>query len=117
MGPPPVGAVSDRDPPQRRFIFDREPPKMSTHQQTLDTLQHSLDACRRSQLRATELAAQWRAQATPLPLPPAFSEVLQGLLDRLEASGLFSEESCSFSQSGLLDNLQQWLDQARRRLV
>ena len=98
-------------------MFHLEPPEMPTHHQTLDTLQNTLDACRRSQLRATELAAQWRSQAVPLPLPPQFGEVLHGLLDRLEASGLFSEESCSFSQSGLLDNLQQWLDQARRRLV
>jgi len=43
--------------------------------------------------------------------------VLLGLLDRLESSALFSEESCSFSQKDLLDNLQVWVDKARGQLV
>lgn len=50
-------------------------------------------------------------------LPPAFSEVLGQLLDRLESSALFSEESCSFSQQGLIDHLQVWIDKARSRLA
>ncbi|MET0311571.1 MAG: hypothetical protein ABW051_05930 [Burkholderiaceae bacterium] len=45
-------------------------------------------------------------------LPGKYREVLEQLLDRLESSALFSEESCSFSQSGLLDNLQLWIDKA-----
>jgi hypothetical protein len=49
-------------------------------------------------------------------LPPRYSEVLQQLLNRLESSALFSEESCSFSQKELLDSLQQWLDHAQRQL-
>jgi hypothetical protein len=50
-------------------------------------------------------------------LPPRYGEVLLGLLDRLESSALFSEESCSFSQKDLLDNLQVWVDKARAQLV
>jgi len=50
-------------------------------------------------------------------LPPRYSEVLLNLLDRLESSALFSEESCSFSQKDLLDNLQVWIDKARGQLV
>jgi hypothetical protein len=46
-------------------------------------------------------------------LPPRYGEVLLNLLDRLESSALFSEESCSFSQKDLLDNLQVWVDKAR----
>ena len=46
-------------------------------------------------------------------LPPRYGEVLLGLLDRLESSALFSEESCSFSQKDLLDSLQMWVDKAR----
>jgi hypothetical protein len=49
-------------------------------------------------------------------LPPRFGEVLLGLLDRLESSALFSEESCSFSQNDLLDNLALWLEKARQQL-
>ncbi len=49
-------------------------------------------------------------------LPARFSEVLGELLNRLESSALFSDESCSFSQSGLLDNVQIWLDKAALQL-
>lgn len=45
-------------------------------------------------------------------LPPRYTEVLHQLLDRLESSALFSEESCSFSQKDVLDSLQMWLDKA-----
>jgi hypothetical protein len=41
---------------------------------------------------------------------------LLNLLDRLESSALFSEESCSFSQKDLLDNLQLWAEKAQARL-
>lgn len=58
-------------------------------------------------------------QSTPLldALPPRFADVLHGLLDRLESSALFSEESCSFSQKDLLDSLQLWSEKARARLT
>jgi hypothetical protein len=58
----------------------------------------------------------WRIQAATLALPARFDEVLQPLLDRIEASALFSEESCSFSQKDLLASLQMWADKARLRL-
>ncbi len=50
-------------------------------------------------------------------LPPRFGEVLHSLLDRLESSALFSEESCSFSQQDLVENLQIWVDKARGRIA
>ena len=50
-------------------------------------------------------------------LPPRYGEVLLGLLDRLEAGALFTEESCSFSHQALVDQLQQWADKARAALV
>ncbi|MEN9385174.1 MAG: hypothetical protein RL323_2317 [Pseudomonadota bacterium] len=49
-------------------------------------------------------------------LPPAFETVLVNLLDRLESSALFAEESCSFSQTDLWDSLQMWVDKARTKL-
>jgi hypothetical protein len=36
------------------------------------------------------------------------------LLDRLESSALFTEESCSFSQRDQFASLQMWLDKARK---
>ena len=50
-------------------------------------------------------------------LPPKFEEVWLGLVDRLEASALFSEESCSFSQTDLLHNLALVLDKAEAKLT
>ncbi len=50
-------------------------------------------------------------------LPPRYGEVLAGLLDRLEAGALFTEESCSFSHQALVDALQQWVDKARAALA
>jgi hypothetical protein len=66
----------------------------------------------------TALSDEARASTELLAaLPPRYSEVLLNLLDRLESSALFSEESCSFSQKDLLDNLQVWADKARGQLV
>jgi hypothetical protein len=50
-------------------------------------------------------------------LPPQFKEVLQNILNRLESSALFTEESCSFSQTGLLENLAMWINKAESRLA
>jgi hypothetical protein len=49
-------------------------------------------------------------------LPPQFEDVWLGLVDRLESSALFNEESCSFSQTDLLDNLDVVLEKAAQRL-
>ncbi|MDB5965186.1 MAG: hypothetical protein JWQ72_1686 [Polaromonas sp.] len=49
-------------------------------------------------------------------LPARFNEVLLTVLDRLESSALFSDESCSFSQRDLLDSLQTWADKAALQL-
>jgi hypothetical protein len=49
-------------------------------------------------------------------LPPKFEEVWLGLMDRLESSALFNEESCSFSQTDLLDSLEMVLNKAEATL-
>lgn len=80
-----------------------------------DDLTASITAWRAGGLSATALAAQWRTAAMGWPgLPPRYATVLEQLLAPLEASALFSEESCSFSQTDLAANLAQWLDHARR---
>ncbi|CAB5705650.1 Uncharacterised protein [Delftia tsuruhatensis] len=69
------------------------------------------------QLSAAALGQQARAASELLgALPPRYGEVLLNLLDRLEAGALFTEESCSFSQKDLLDNLQIWADKAQIQL-
>ena len=89
---------------------------MNTPQQTLDALLGQLEACTQGQLGVAQLSQHWRDGAATLPLPPRFGEVLGHLLDRLEASALFSEESCSFSQQDLLSGLRTWADKARQAL-
>ena len=49
-------------------------------------------------------------------LPERFDEVLMQLLNRLESSALFTDESCSFSRHDLLDSFQLWLDKAGQNL-
>jgi 2-keto-3-deoxy-L-rhamnonate aldolase RhmA len=81
------------------------------------TVQQALEALRAEPAQTTAFVRLAREQQALLQaLPPRFGEVLLPLLDRLESSALFSEESCSFSQRDLLDSLQLWLDKARERL-
>ncbi len=89
---------------------------MNTALHTLDDLNRQLGACQQGQLGVAQLSRLWREAAAGLPLPARYGEVLGQLLDRLEASALFSEESCSFSQKDLLDSLRTWSDKARQAL-
>ena len=83
----------------------------------LNALSQSLAQLRADALTVAAFSAQARAQEALLAaLPPRYGEVWLGLLDRLESSALFSEESCSFSQSALLDNLEAWLQKAGEKL-
>lgn len=92
---------------------------MSAALQQLDAVAARLAALRVAGGGAvTALSDEARASTALLgALPPRYGEVLLNLLDRLESSALFSEESCSFSQKDLLDNLQVWVDKARGQLV
>ena len=84
----------------------------------LAPVETALDAFAQGALAASALSDTARAQTELLAaLPPRYGEVLLGLLDRLEAGALFTEESCSFSHQALVDQLQQWADKARAALV
>ena len=83
----------------------------------LATLAQALQAFERGDHTAATLSTLARQQTTLLAaLPPRYGEVLLNLLDRLESSALFSEESCSFSQKDLLASLQMWVVKARALL-
>ena len=91
---------------------------MPNHASNLNALGQSLAQLRADALGVAAFCAQARAQEPLLAaLPPRYGEVWLGLLDRLESSALFSEESCSFSQSALLDNLDMWLQKANQQLA
>jgi hypothetical protein len=85
--------------------------------QQLADIQTKLAALQAGQIRTTELTDAARGASGLLSsLPPKFEEVLNNILDRLESSALFTEESCSFSQSGLLENLGVWIEKAQLRI-
>ncbi len=87
---------------------------MSAALDTLTRMNNTLTACVQGTVSQNVLIQQWRSDAALLALPEKFSVVLGNLLDRLESSALFSEESCSFSQKDLLDSLQMWLEKAQQ---
>lgn len=84
---------------------------------TLSAIEHRLAQVRRGTLRSDALVAEVRtllaSGGLPASLAPRYGDVLNQLLDRLESSALFSEESCSFSQRDLLDAMSQWLQRAQ----
>ena len=87
-----------------------------THTATLEQLQTALNQLSQNRLSLPEFSQLFRTQTALLEaLPPKFGEVLHSLLDRLESSALFDEESCSFSQKELRESLQLWLDKAKAR--
>lgn len=86
-------------------------------QDAILSLQQELDGLRAGRVSVQAFSQQARGlDALLQALPDRYATVLHDLLDRLESSALFSEESCSFSQSGLLDNLQLWIDKAQGQL-
>ena len=90
---------------------------MSTDLDTLTRMTDALNASTRGELSQSDMIRLWRSGAASLPLPDKFGDVLGNLLDRIEASALFSEESCSFSQKDLMASLQLWADKARAKLT
>ena len=91
---------------------------MSTPIESLHALRQAL-ADLRSNVMTDRAFLQTARTQTQLfaALPPKFETVWLNLLDRLESSALFTEESCSFSQTDLLDNLGLVLDKAEQQLL
>ena len=89
----------------------------STALRQLGALQDALDHFGAGHMDAAALSQQARTYTDlAAALPPQFEEVLLQLLDRLESSALFDEESCSFSQKDLVGSLRLWLDKASTKL-
>ena len=90
---------------------------MNTAARQLEDLGGRIAALQGGSGSASALSNEARASTDLLgALPLRYAQVLLNLLDRLESSALFSEESCSFSQKDLLDNLQVWVGKARAQL-
>jgi hypothetical protein len=90
---------------------------MTSALEQLSDIKTKLAKLQAGEIRTTELTDAARGASGLLSsLPPQFEQVLFNILDRLESSALFTEESCSFSQSGLLENLGVWIEKAQLRL-
>lgn len=84
---------------------------------SIAALRQGLEAARGGALPVNELVRLFRSEAPRLEgLPEKFGQVLESLLMQLESGGLFTEESCSFSQQDLLESLSVWVDRAQMRL-
>jgi hypothetical protein len=81
-----------------------------------ETLQRDLQAARAGTLDMGTLARRLRGLILPAALPPKYGEVLAEITDRIESSALFDEESCSYSQSDLLEALEVWAQKANEKL-
>lgn len=91
---------------------------MTTALAQLTAIKAKLSQFQAGEIRTTELTDAARAALVlASSLPPQFGEVLNNILDRLESSALFTEESCSFSQTGLLENLEVWIEKAQLRVA
>jgi hypothetical protein len=90
---------------------------LSAAQAQLEALQRAFPRLVAEHMSVADFSLEARNQSALLAaLPERYAPVLLGLLDRLESSALFSEESCSFSQKDLLANLQLWLDKAQQQI-
>jgi len=77
----------------------------------------ALDQLRDGSLQTLDFCQLARSQEALLgALPERYQTVWLDLIDRMESSALFTEESCSFSQTELIDSLSIWLDKAQRLL-
>ncbi|MFM7972881.1 MAG: hypothetical protein ACKOJ7_09750 [Betaproteobacteria bacterium] len=76
-------------------------------------LEAALQAYELDRLSGGALCTAFRDAARHWPgLPPRFFTVLETLLQPLESSALFSEESCAFSRHDLAASLRPWLQAA-----
>jgi len=89
---------------------------MNQNSNPLDAMTQALRQCEQGDTTTTQLIRIWRLEASQLNLPHRYGDVLHGLLDRIESSALFSEESCSFSQKDQLAALRVWLEKATEQL-
>ena len=89
---------------------------MNPATEQLEQLTQVLQGLRDGRARLETLCEHASAAELRQALPPQFSVVLDKLVDSLQSSALFTEESCSFSRADLLDSLQMWIDKARAKL-
>jgi hypothetical protein len=87
-------------------------PAITPEQLVLDSLRDMLQGYVAGDVAIATVVAAFRSQTPALALPEAFPRVLDELLRRLEMADVFSQDSCSFSSTGIQEQLGVWLDKA-----
>ena len=82
---------------------------------TLSLIPDALESFSVGEISLEDLARAMRdaSQAHEPALPDRYLDVLERLLNQLESSTLFSEESCSFSRTDMVAALVEWLARAQ----
>ena len=82
---------------------------------TLSLIPDALESFSVGEISLEDLARAMRdaSQAHEPTLPDRYLDVLERLLNQLESSALFSEESCSFSRTDMVAALVEWLARAQ----
>jgi hypothetical protein len=84
---------------------------------TESTLKQLLQDWLADQCQVQVLIDSFRVYYRDSGLPEPFGNALEGVLQRLESSSLFTEESCSFSKQDLVNALAFWLEKAQAKLA
>lgn len=64
-----------------------------------------------------QLIDEFRSEKSLLAeLPAVFEGALESILERMESTALFSEESCSFSKADMIAALTVWVEKAKSYL-
>lgn len=83
----------------------------------LTLMAQALDRLQGDEISPAQFSELARNQSHLLgQLPDRYAQVLATVLDRLEASALFVEESCSFSHADLISQLRIWMEKAGEQL-
>ena len=82
---------------------------------TLSLIPDALEAFSVGEISLEDMARAMRdaSQQHEPALPERYLDVLERLLNQLESSALFSEESCSFSRTDMVAALVEWLARAQ----
>lgn len=82
---------------------------------TLSLIPDALEAFSVGEISLEDMARAMRdaSQQHEPALPERYLDVLERLLNQLESSALFSEESCSFSRTDMVAALVEWFARAQ----
>jgi hypothetical protein len=90
------------------------PPQMnSAAESVLQILRDTVQGYTTGDVTASAMVSAFREHTPALELPEAFPRVLEELLRRLEMADVFLQDSCSFSSTGIQEQLGLWLDKAQ----